>query len=668
MGAKERARAKKRKQAVSTKQERRGQTADRRGSAGGEKKAILPFAAGQRALLVGEGDFSFSCAMTQLLVGQLDGVVTTTLDSQKETRKKYPRSKRYTDQLRKRGAKVTYGVDATKAKALAACDANGGFDRIVFQFPHSGQQRVHVNRALLRDFFEAAVGVLAPGGLVVVTLKERRPYTGWLLEEQAAQVGFKPTRSVPFDPKQYPGYRHVTTEAEAAVDGTHGFEVVFAKSTYFALSAAAQLERRQQPSAKAAAADAEDESEDESEDGSEDDSEDEVAQPSTKRAKTAAVEMITFDDTDGSDLDEEDSSGDESFVAQMLKRQNKAATATDASASSASTSSPVAANDYDEHSMIEFEDTDGSDLDEEDLSDGDESFIEKMQRKHRAASKPAAVAPNSETAHMTEEERHDAMLDAARVKVRARRETAAAAATAAQAAVPKAATELVQPPVPAERVSSAVEASTAGSSASAAASGKSYAGAGLRVGSRVRCLYPSDGGRYPATILQMRGPEGAIVKWDDGDAQHTERPMQEVWPLTESESESEQDEDDTQEKAQQQTSAADADAVVAVDARAYIKAGRRVPDKEKAVLLQKLRRAGRAAVVGTPPAGAKAARAGGKAHAGARWPVPGQALRLSGSKRKAVPGAVGGSAAAPGERGTKRRKKRRGVVVEQTIA
>lgn len=27
------------------------------------------------------------------------------------------------------------------------------FDRIMFNFPHSGEQRVHINRALLRDFF-----------------------------------------------------------------------------------------------------------------------------------------------------------------------------------------------------------------------------------------------------------------------------------------------------------------------------------------------------------------------------------------------------------------------------------------------------------------------------------------------------------------------------------
>ena len=56
--------------------------------------------------------------------------------------------------------------------------------------------------------------------------------------------------------------------------------------------------------------------------------------------------------------------------------------------------------------------------------------------------------------------------------------------------------------------------------------------AGLTVGSRVRCLYPADGDRYPATIMRV-STDGttAVVKWDDGDTEFTKRPMREVWPL-----------------------------------------------------------------------------------------------------------------------------------------
>jgi hypothetical protein len=40
------------------------------------------------------------------------------------------------------------------------------FDRIVFNFPHSGQQRVHINRALLKEFMQSAAGFSKEGGQV----------------------------------------------------------------------------------------------------------------------------------------------------------------------------------------------------------------------------------------------------------------------------------------------------------------------------------------------------------------------------------------------------------------------------------------------------------------------------------------------------------------------
>lgn len=51
----------------------------------------------------------------------------------------------------------------------------------------AGEQRVHLNRALLRDFFESARARLAaPRGRAFVTLKMRPPYSEWGAEERAA--------------------------------------------------------------------------------------------------------------------------------------------------------------------------------------------------------------------------------------------------------------------------------------------------------------------------------------------------------------------------------------------------------------------------------------------------------------------------------------------------
>ena len=68
MGVKERARAKKRKAAVSAKRlEQQARLDKRRGAHGKAMEQVLPFGKEHRVLLVGEGDFSFSCAMAQLL-------------------------------------------------------------------------------------------------------------------------------------------------------------------------------------------------------------------------------------------------------------------------------------------------------------------------------------------------------------------------------------------------------------------------------------------------------------------------------------------------------------------------------------------------------------------------------------------------------------------------
>jgi Domain of unknown function (DUF2431) len=50
------------------------------------------------------------------------------------------------------GAAVMHSVDATSL--LPVC-ARGPFERIVFNFPHTGSQRVHANRAMLQAFFAA---------------------------------------------------------------------------------------------------------------------------------------------------------------------------------------------------------------------------------------------------------------------------------------------------------------------------------------------------------------------------------------------------------------------------------------------------------------------------------------------------------------------------------
>lgn len=76
-------------------------------------------------------------------------MVATCLDTRSTLLEKYPQAEAHIDALLaatddKEGVKVLYGVDATKlgGKELK----KGGFDRIVFNFPHVGGLTKNVNR------------------------------------------------------------------------------------------------------------------------------------------------------------------------------------------------------------------------------------------------------------------------------------------------------------------------------------------------------------------------------------------------------------------------------------------------------------------------------------------------------------------------------------------
>lgn len=105
---------------------------------------------GGQILVVGDGDFSFAKGLVKHMGGDGDGLVLTSYDSAKAVAHKYSNANANIEACKKAGADVMHGVDATK---LRVSFPSRKFDRIIFNFPHSGEQRVHVNRALLHDFF-----------------------------------------------------------------------------------------------------------------------------------------------------------------------------------------------------------------------------------------------------------------------------------------------------------------------------------------------------------------------------------------------------------------------------------------------------------------------------------------------------------------------------------
>ncbi|KAL9018498.1 MAG: hypothetical protein Q9185_004190 [Variospora sp. 1 TL-2023] len=186
-----------------------------------QRAPSIPFAHTDRILLVGE--------------------VATCYDSAAELAEKYPQSSRYINDLEEAAReshsvmdiKILYGVDATKlGKSLPAGGGKlvkkGGFDRVMFNFPHVGgltkdvNRQVRYNQELLVGFFKAATSLLTPTGTIIVTIFEGEPYSLWNIRDLARHVGLQVGQSFKFQPEAYQGYRHARTLGN--IDGGRGWK------------------------------------------------------------------------------------------------------------------------------------------------------------------------------------------------------------------------------------------------------------------------------------------------------------------------------------------------------------------------------------------------------------------------------------------------------------
>ena len=95
----------------------------------------LSFSSAEKILVVGDGDFSFSRGLVIHVGGSGENLVLTSYDTAEELASKYPQARANVDFVLKRGAVVRHGVDATRLEEAFPDEL---FDRIVFNFPHSG--------------------------------------------------------------------------------------------------------------------------------------------------------------------------------------------------------------------------------------------------------------------------------------------------------------------------------------------------------------------------------------------------------------------------------------------------------------------------------------------------------------------------------------------------
>ena len=109
------------------------------------KRAVLPFHPTNSILLLGEGNFSFTLALVNLDTKRYTSLPThipaynitaTAYDTEEECYEKYPEASKIVDEIKARGVRVLFGVDAGN---LEGCKALKGkkWDRVVVMIHNS---------------------------------------------------------------------------------------------------------------------------------------------------------------------------------------------------------------------------------------------------------------------------------------------------------------------------------------------------------------------------------------------------------------------------------------------------------------------------------------------------------------------------------------------------
>lgn len=180
-------------------------------------RALYEVKGAHRVLLVGEGNFSFACALCEVR-GSGEGIYATGFDGEATLKRKYPDALEMRGKVEEMGGTTLLTVDATKLHKVR--EFRDAFRIISWNFPHlgAGEKDVEKNneqhRKLLSSFFASALRCLDEQGLVHVAMKQGEPYKSWKIVQlaKAATDGALHLQGVvPFSLAAWPGYAHRRT-------------------------------------------------------------------------------------------------------------------------------------------------------------------------------------------------------------------------------------------------------------------------------------------------------------------------------------------------------------------------------------------------------------------------------------------------------------------------
>ncbi|CAD5315663.1 unnamed protein product [Arabidopsis thaliana] len=185
-----------------------------RDSDGDEEVWVKHYSSNHQILLVGEGDFSFSHSLATLF-GSASNICASSLDSYADVVvRKYKKARSNLKTLKRLGALLLHGVDATTLHFHPDLRYRR-FDRVIFNFPHAGfhgresdSSLIRKHRELVFGFFNGASRLLRANGEVHVSHKNKAPFSEWNLEELASRCFLVLIQRVAFEKNNYPGYEN----------------------------------------------------------------------------------------------------------------------------------------------------------------------------------------------------------------------------------------------------------------------------------------------------------------------------------------------------------------------------------------------------------------------------------------------------------------------------